>query len=146
MKLKGTFKIRLFQGSDWNRKDNNEQREQDQPESSREGAATTSGLKLSDQSASGATKDVNGKSVRFRKDDLLQELTAPATSTTRHSTAGGKDGKYLISGKSKSGTSKPPRASRPLFEVEIIMLISACCFDYSFSVGINCGWWSGIKY
>ena len=130
MKLKGTFKIRLFQGSDWKEKE--QKQEQDHSTTVSQSAnnstpskTTTGGTSAApSHSASSEGKEVHGKAVRFRKDDLLRDLTTPAGRNTTSTDVGaasrgssssiGRDGKI----QSRSGSSKPPRSSRPLFEVK----------------------------
>jgi hypothetical protein len=136
MKLKGTFKIRLFEGTDWalrapvignaggyggagDKKDSDfDGKGKGTVANKEDGASTKVG-----RGAEGG----GGKAVRFRKDELLKDLTAPQTSSrpplgTTSSTGSGGAGKSL-SGKAPpagvTSTSRPPRSSRPLFEVRL---------------------------
>eukprot|EP01032_Pedospumella_encystans_P008179 gene8179-9738_t len=141
LKLRGTFKVRLFQGSDWP--------ENIKISSSGESNGNTKGTGASnsttDSTVSGATgtASATNKNVRFRnKEDLLRDLTSSPASTsgsvgTVHSGSGGHHSGH----NSSSATGRPPagkgvsshhsgvsggggvrsaaRTSRPLFEETI---------------------------
>jgi hypothetical protein len=158
MKLKGTFKIRLFEGTDWTRRapvivgPGGDSGVGDKKVSGADGKGKGTVANKGDgagTAAGGGAEGGGGKAVRFRKDELLKDLTAPQTSSrpplgTTSSTGSGGAGKSL-SGKAplagvSSNSSRPPRSSRPLFEV----LAKRCCV---YANALFCGdkyrplWW-----
>ena len=97
MKLKGTFKIRLFQGNDWRTSPQQQAggyKAKDAADVDTMKKATGSGDKnMQQHSVSSTTAAVTdkgdgtggsggGKSVRFCKEDLLRDLTTPPPATT----------------------------------------------------------------
>jgi hypothetical protein len=135
MKLKGTFKIRLFEGADWARRTpvtvspGEDSGVGDKKVSGADGKSKGTVASKEDGASikvGRGTEGGAGKAVRFRKDELLKDLTAPQTSSrpplgTTSSTGSSGAGKGL-SGKAppaggSSNSSRPPRSSRPLFEV-----------------------------
>jgi hypothetical protein len=136
MKLKGTFKIRLFEGTDWTRlapvivSPGGDSAVGDKKVSGADGKGKGTVANKGDGAGTAAGVGAEGgvgKAVRFRKDELLKDLTAPQTSSrpplgATSSTGGGGAGKSLSGKAPPSGvtsTSRPPRSSRPLFEVRL---------------------------
>ena len=138
MKLKGTFKIRVFEGSDWQRRrrsiDATAAAEATEPSAagglgkaievaSSVPSALASGTATGPSGASGA------KAVRFRKEDLLNDLLVAAPPSNSSSSSSLAHNKPVSSGQAPSGRpgggsggggiskSRTSRSSRPLFEV-----------------------------
>jgi hypothetical protein len=132
MKLKGTFKIRLFEGCDWQRSIKvppSSDSSVGKDTSAREAPKTAGPAESEGIAGSGAAK-----SVRFRKDELLKDLTAPVSTgqgSRQHAPSGTRSSGSSTSGSgrgaqstaARGGAVKPPRSSRPLFEV----WIKSCC-------------------
>jgi hypothetical protein len=136
MKLKGTFKIRLFEGTDWTRRapvivslggDNGVG---DKKVSGADGKGKGTVANKEDGASTKVGRGAEGgggKAVRFRKDELLKDLTAPQASSRpplgATSSTGGSGAAKGLSGKAPpagvTSTSRPPRSSRPLFEVRL---------------------------
>jgi hypothetical protein len=136
MKLKGTFKIRLFEGTDWARRTpvignaggNSDSGAGDKKVSDFDGKGKGAMAKRGDGASPGVgAEGGGGKAVRFRKDELLKDLTAPHTSSRPPlgvtSSTGSSGAAKGLSGKAPpagvTSTSRPPRSSRPLFEVRL---------------------------
>lgn len=129
MKLKGTFKIRLFQGSDWHRASKTLPASADITTDTT--ALKASGEPSREEALSSSAAAATGKSVRFKKEDLLRDLTAPPVSGTSSGSRkqpggnngngnGGSSSRSAISSRTgalKGTAHKSSRSSKPLFEV-----------------------------
>ena len=97
MKLKGTFKIRLFQGNDWRTSPQQQQaggyKAKDADVDTMKKATGSGDSNMQQQGVSSTTTAVTdkgdgtggiggGKSVRFCKEDLLRDLTTPPPAIT----------------------------------------------------------------
>ena len=138
MKLKGTFKIRLFQGSDWHHTRTSAPAPGSTAADSTQGlSATAAASRASREESPAGGAAAAGKSVRFKKEDLLRDLTAPASTTPggshaqadKHQHAAGSSGKGFPTARSgaavpagamKGGAARQGRSSKPLFEVSRI--------------------------